>query len=56
MNFESESTDLNRTAKLPKLEIKHFDGDIINWPGFWDQFETAVHSKEDIIDIYKFNY
>ena len=25
-------------VKLPKLEISKFDGDIISFRGFWDQF------------------
>lgn len=26
-------------VKLPELEISKFDGNILNWHGFWDQFQ-----------------
>ena len=37
-------------VKLPKLELSKFDGDIINWQGFWDQFLIAIHEN------HKFTY
>ena len=46
-------------VKLPKLELKTFDGDIINWKRFRDQFDVSVHSNNLIskIEIYlKFSY
>ena len=43
-------------VKLPKLEISKFDGDIINFRGFWDQFNSAIHSNDSINDIDKFCY
>ena len=46
-------------VKLPKLELKTFDGDIINWKPFWDQFDVSIHSNSLIskIEIYlKFSY
>ena len=46
-------------VKLPKLELKTFDGDIINWKRFRDQFDVSVHSHNLIskIEIYlKFSY
>ena len=36
--------------KIPKLELSKFDGDIINWQGFWDQFLIAIHEN------HKFTY
>ena len=43
-------------VKLPKLEISKFNGDIINFRGFWDQFSSAIHSNDRINDIDKFCY
>ena len=40
--------------KLPKLEMSKFDGDIINWQGFWDQFLIAIHENDYLVD--KFSY
>ena len=33
-------------VKLPKLEISKFDGDIINFRRFSDQFNSAIHSND----------
>ena len=43
-------------VKLPKLELKPFDGQIINWKPFWDQFNTSIHSNDLISKIEKFSY
>jgi len=43
-------------AKLPKLTLPRFRGDVKNWPAFWDSFQSAVHSHDDIPKVDKFNY
>ena len=43
-------------VKLPKLDLRKFDGDISKWPSFWDAFESAVHSNTKLAPIDKFNY
>ena len=43
-------------VKLPKLELKPIDGDIINWTQFWNQFNASIHSKNLISKIEKFSY
>ena len=43
-------------CKLPKLVIKEFDGSMLNWQTFWDQFESTIHSKANITNIDKFSY
>lgn len=30
-------------VKLPKLDVPKFDGNILNWRSFWEQFCVAVH-------------
>ena len=42
--------------KVPKSELSKFDGDIINWQGFWDQFLIAIHENDSLADIDKFSY
>ena len=42
--------------KLPKLKIPKFDGDIINFRRFWDQFSLAIHLNDSINDTDKFCY
>ena len=43
-------------VKLPKLEIGQFDGNPINWRGFWDQFKTSIHDEPNLSEINKFTY
>ena len=43
-------------AKLPKLELKKFHGNPIEWYPFWDSFESAVHKNPNLSGVDKFNY
>ena len=43
-------------VKLPKLELKPYDWDIIKWKPFWDQFNASIHSNNLISKIEKFSY
>ena len=43
-------------VKLLKFEISKFNGNILIWQGFWDQFNSAIHTKTNILDIGKFSY
>ena len=42
-------------AKLPKLEIKHFNGNALDFPSFEQQFEASV-GRSDLANITKFSY
>ena len=43
-------------VKSPELKIPKFNGNILKWHEFWDQFESSIHSREHISKIDKFNY
>ena len=43
-------------AKLPKLTLKSFNGDITTWISFWDSYQSAIHQNPELSDIDKFNY
>ena len=43
-------------VKLPKIELQKFDGNIVNWQTFWDQYNSSVHSQETLSAIDKFSY
>jgi hypothetical protein len=43
-------------AKLPKLEVKRFKGNVCKWQEFWDSFESAIHLNDCLSDVDKFNY
>ena len=42
--------------ELPRISTPTFDGDILNWVAFWEQFEVAIHSNERLHDAQKFVY
>ncbi|XP_071055173.1 uncharacterized protein [Onthophagus taurus] len=48
-------TTVKNTVRLPKLELKKFNGDIATWPEFWEQFKQSVHDSE-LDDVGKFAY
>ena len=39
----------NTNHKLPKLTLPEFNGEITQWQTFWDYFESAVHTIDDIV-------
>ena len=43
-------------VKLPKIKIKAFDGDAVNWKTFIEAFDATVHARSDISSIEKFTY
>ena len=43
-------------AKLPKLEMKRFNGRPTEWQAFIDCFDSAVHSNPKLSNIDKMNY
>ena len=44
-----------KLAKLPKLELPKFSGQVTEWQSFWDKFTAIVH-ESDIPVITKFTY
>ena len=42
-------------VRLPKLELPIFEGEVVQWPAFWDQFEAMVDNSE-LPDVSKFVY
>ena len=43
-------------AKLPKLTLPKFAGDPTEWTTFWDSFSSAIHLREELSEIDKFQY
>ena len=43
-------------VKLPKLDVPTFDGDILNWRQFWEQFSVSVHDRRTLSDAEKLAY
>ena len=60
-DFDTSSTVTARsvtqnTVKLPKLSIKKFSGDPIQWQQFYDTFDAVVNKNESISKVEKFTY
>ena len=49
------SPSVQGPIKPPHLEIASFDGNILKWREFWDQFEAAIHNAK-FSSIDKMNY
>ena len=43
-------------AKLPKITLQKFRGNITNWNPFWESFKAAVHENNSISKVDKMNY
>ena len=43
-------------AKLPKLTLDKFNGELLSWQSFWDEYSVAIHTNSSLSDIEKFNY
>ena len=44
-----------KSAKLPKLVITKFSGELTDWPRFWNQFEAEIDGIE-VAAVTKFSY
>ena len=43
-------------VNLPQIEVRTFDGTILNWRPFREQFQAAVHNKPHLGDVDKLTY
>lgn len=43
-------------VRLPKIDIRKFDGEISDWLAFRDTFDSLIHRNGTITNIQKFNY
>jgi len=54
-SFSSQSSK-KLNVKLPKLELRKFNGKVHEWQEFWDGFCSAIHENEDLAGTDKFKY
>ena len=43
-------------SKLPELNLPTFDGNIMEWFGFWERFQSQVGKSPDLPNAAKFTY
>eukprot|EP00794_Sanderia_malayensis_P019297 gene19297-biopygen16177 len=53
-NGSSQAKYVN--VKLPKLELKKFNGKIHEWQEFWDGFCSAIHDNDHLANVDKFKF
>ncbi|XP_062615533.1 uncharacterized protein LOC134277232 [Saccostrea cucullata] len=51
-----KSNQVTNNYRLPKLNLPHFDGDILEWNTFWDSYESTIHRNQTLTPIQKFSY
>lgn len=51
----SAVSTIKKTYKLPKLEVKKFNGELIEWLPFWAQFQK-IYDDSQIDDADKSQY
>ena len=56
LSTSSSTKESNLKVKLPNIEFRKYSGQALRWQALWDQFESAIHSKESLSDIDKFTY
>jgi hypothetical protein len=39
----------HKGVRLPKLDVPTFDGNLLNWRSFWEQFRISVHDRAHLI-------
>jgi len=46
----------NTVARLPKLDLKSFDGNLLEWTSFRDMFESTIHNNVSVPKVQKLAY
>ena len=44
------------TVRLPKLQMKKFTGNAVEWQAFWDSFDSSVNKQKGSAKVEKFCY
>ena len=52
----SSSVSSNPNDSHTKLTLDKFNGELLSWQSFWDQYSVAIHTNGSLSDIEKFNY
>ena len=59
-NVNAESSVSKETGlsevQPPKVSVPTFDGKVLNWKKFWEQFDATIHSKIGLSETAKLMY
>ena len=50
------STAVKGGVKLPELAVPTFDGNVVSWRSFWEQYVVSVHERSDLSSPQKLSY
>ena len=50
------ATPDSRGIRLPKIDVPSFDGNLLAWKTFWEQFTVAIHNRSDLSNAEKLVY
>ena len=53
--FTTSTTDA-LGVKLPKIDVPRFNGNILSWRSFWEQFHVAIHCRTSLSKAEKLAY
>ena len=56
VSTKTSSRSKDNVVKLPKIEIRKFYGDPVNWRTFYDSFISAVDRNQNLSGVEKMNY
>ena len=56
MNSSISHTPSKVMAKLPKLDLPKFGGQLQEWQEFWDSFKSTVNNNDALAEVDKFKY
>ena len=54
--MEAPSTPVREEICLPKISVPAFDGYILQWKSFWEQFELYLYNRAKLSDAIKLAY
>ena len=46
----------SHSVRLPKIDVPTFDGELLHWQTFWDQFRISIDQRSDISNTEKLVY
>ena len=55
-HVSTPTTSESKGVQLPKLDVPTFDGNILNWRSFWEQFQDSVHDRSNLAESEKLVY
>lgn len=53
---DAQQTALQKSVKLPAIQLRKFSGNPLEWSAFWDIFKSSVHTRGDLSNAAKFYY